>query len=263
MTSEIAVSRAGGVQVIRIQRPDKKNALTSAMYAAMSTALSDGEARSDVAVHMFTGSNGVFSAGNDITDFVTRASAGARAGQGLGGPVLDFIRLLPRLTKPMVAAVDGLAIGIGTTMLLHCDLVYASPTARFQTPFLDLGIVPEAASSLLTPRIMGPQRAFELLVLGEAFSAERAQQAGFVNAVVPAVELEATALKAAARLAAKPPSALAMSRRLLRGDTTDVCRRVDEEAVLFAERLASPEAREAFAAFLEKRPADFAKLKKT
>jgi enoyl-CoA hydratase/carnithine racemase len=159
----------------------------------------------------------------------------------------------------VIAAVDGLAIGVGTTLLLHCDLVYATPAARLQTPFLDLGLVPEAGSSLLAPRLMGYARAFELLVLGEAFSAERAREAGIVNAIVPADQLEATAMKAAARLAAKAPEALAVSRRLMRGDPAAIVARVDEEAKIFGARLSSPEAREAFAAFMEKRAPDFSR----
>jgi enoyl-CoA hydratase/carnithine racemase len=228
------------------------------MYAAINAALSGGDASPEVVAHLFIGSEGVFTAGNDIGDFLERA----RTGAALEGPVLDFIRLLPRVRKPVIAAVDGLAVGIGTTLLFHCDLVYASPEARFSTPFLDLGVVPEAGSSLLAPLRLGHARAFELLVLGELFTAERALQAGLVNAIVPAAELEATARKAAARLAAKPPEALAIARCLLRGDQSAVSARIEEEARLFGERLASPEAREAFAAFLEKRQPDFGKLRK-
>ena len=251
--SDIATSIEDGVHTIRFNRPAKKNALTAAMYAAINEALAKGEADPAVVAHLFAGSGGVFSAGNDIADFVTIA----KSGTGLEGPVLDFIRLLPRVTKPMIAAVDGLAVGIGTTLLFHCDLVYATPQARFITPFLDLGVVPEAGSSLLAPRRMGHARAFELLVLGEPLSAEKAREAGLVNAVVPADEVEATARKAAARLARKPPQALAIARRLLRGDDAILMTRIEEEARLFSERLASPEAQEAFAAFLEKRPPDF------
>lgn len=258
MPNEIAITRAGGVQILRFQRPEKKNALIASMYATLNEALAEGEASGEVAAHLFAGSDGVFTAGNDISDFMARATGGT----AIGGPVLEFIRSLPRLKKPVVAAVDGIAVGVGTTMLFHCDLVYASPAARFHTPFLDLGLLPEAGSSLLAPRIMGPHRAFEMLVLGEPFSAERGLAAGFVNAILPAIDLEATALKAAARLAAKPPGALATARRLLRGDPSDISARIDEEARLFGERLSSPEAREAFAAFLEKRPADFARLKR-
>lgn len=245
-TGGIAVGRAEGVQTIRFARPDKKNALTSPMYSALVEALRDGDRSGDVAVHLFLGSTGVFTAGNDLGDFMARAMSGQSV---LEGPVLDFLRLLPMVEKPMIAAVDGLAIGIGTTLLMHCDLVYASPAARLQTPFLDLGLVPEAGSSLLAPRLMGHARAFEMLVLGEAFSAERAREAGLVNAVVASDALEETALVAARRLAAKPREALLASRRLLRGDPASLAAAIEAEAALFAERLGSPEAMAAFAAF--------------
>jgi len=173
--------------------------------------------------------------------------------------MLRFIRLLPVIRKPVIAAVDGNAIGIGTTLLFHCDLVYATPGSTFSTPFLDLGLIPEAASSLLMPLRMGYARAFEMLVLGEVLTAEKAAAAGFVNKVVASEILKATALDAASRLAGKPPEALAMARRLMRGDPADILARVDVEAAGFRERLRSPEAIEAFTAFLEKRPANFRK----
>jgi enoyl-CoA hydratase/carnithine racemase len=201
------------------------------------------------------GSGGSFSAGSDVAEFAERA----RGRADLSGPILDFIRQLALVEKPLIAAVDGLAVGVGTTLLFHCDLVYATSNSTFRTPFLDLGLVPEAGSSLLAPQRMGHARAFEMLALGETFGAERALAAGLVNAIVPAAELEAAALDAARRLAAKPPEALALCRRLMRGDTAAVRSRIEEEARIFAERLVSPEAREAFAAFLEKRPPDFQK----
>lgn len=252
----IAVSVSGGVQTIRFARASKKHAITSMMYAGLSAALLDGDRRADVAVHLIAGSDGAFSAGSDIAEFMERA----KGRPDLSGPILDFIRLLPRVQKPMVAAVDGLAVGVGTTLLFHCDLVYASPAATFRTPFLDLGLVPEAGSSLLAPARMGYARAFELLALGETFNAERALAAGLVNAVVPAADVEAVARGAGMRLAKKPPEALALCRRLMRGDANAVSAQIEEEARIFAERLTSPEAREAFQAFLEKRPPDFAKL---
>jgi enoyl-CoA hydratase/carnithine racemase len=257
MSQDVQISSSEGVQLIRFARVGKKNAITSEMYAAMCGALAAAEAGRDIAVHMLAGSGGAFSAGSDIGEFMQRATGNSE----LGGPILDFIRLLPRLEKPLVAAVDGLAIGLGTTMLLHCDLVYASPASTFRTPFLDLGLVPEAGSSLLAPLRMGHARAFELLALGETFTAERALAAGLVNAVLPPVEVEGAALAAAHRLARKPPEALALCRKLMRGDASAVCARVDEEARIFADRLTSPEAREAFAAFLEKRPPDFSKAR--
>lgn len=247
MTTGMKIDVTNGVQTIRFARPEKKNALIGPMYQAMVDALLAGEREPSIAVHVFMGTPGAFTAGNDIGDFMTRAMSGKPV---LEGPGLDFIRLLPRIEKPMIAAVDGLAIGIGTTLLMHCDLVYASPTAWLQTPFLDLGLVPEAGSSLLAPRLMGHQRAFELLVLGEPFTADRAYEVGLVNAVVPSETLEETALAAARRLAAKPREALIASRRLLRGETAALSSAIETEARLFAERLASNEARSAFATFL-------------
>ncbi len=253
--TELDISIRNRTQVIRFNRPDKKNALKSDMYQAMTEALIKGDASPDVTSHLFIGNGGVFTAGNDIAEFLERS----KGGSALGTPVVSFIKQLPQVQKPMIAAVDGLAVGIGTTLLFHCDLVYATPTASLRTPFIDLGLVPEAGSSLLAPMRMGYARAFELLVLGEPFSAERAREAGIVNAIVPAGELEATAMKAAARLAAKAPEALALSRRLMRGDVSAIVARVDEEAKIFGARLSSPEAKEAFSAFMEKRAPDFSK----
>jgi enoyl-CoA hydratase/carnithine racemase len=255
MTSEIAIWRDGPIQVLRIARAEKKNALTGAMYGALSDAIEAGDADDGIAAHIITGSNGIFTAGNDIGDFL----ATARGTGGIAHEVLRFIRLLPVIKKPFLAAVDGAAIGIGTTMLFHCDLVYAAPDATFATPFLDLGVVPEAASSLLMPHRLGYARAFAMLVLGDPMSADDAVAAGFVNAIVPAGGLEAAALDAAKRLAKKPPEALATARRLMRGDPAEILSRVDEEVAAFQERLRSPEAIEAFTAFFEKRPPNFRK----
>lgn len=256
MSQDIEITRGRGVQTIRLNRAAKKNALTGAMYAAMSDAIEAGDGDADIAAHVIVGSGGVFSSGNDINDFLATAQGGA-----VPTHVLRFIRLLPRIAKPVVGAVDGPAVGIGTTLLFHCDLVYATPGAVFATPFLDLGLVPEAASSLLMPQRMGYARAFEMLALGTPFPASRMVEAGLINAVVPAADLEAKATEAAEALAAKPPEALAAARRLMRGDPAAILARTDEEAVTFAKRLTSPEAREAFQAFLEKRAPDFAKLR--
>lgn len=254
MTVEISIE--GGVQTIRMNRPEKKNALNNLMYDAICDALQTGDQSPDVAVHVLTGSNGVFSAGNDLNEFLEFAANGA-----LGQSVLKFLRAIATVQKPLIAAVDGLAVGIGTTMLFHCDLVYASENAVFRTPFLDLGLVPEAASSLLFPQRTGYARAFELLCLGQTFDSTRAQQAGFVNEVVPSNELEPYSRQVALQLVAKPPQALKLARQLLRGAPDAVLARIDEEADMFADRLRSPEAREAFTAFLEKRPPDFEKLR--
>jgi enoyl-CoA hydratase/carnithine racemase len=262
VTQEIEIKAADGVQVIRFLRAGKKNAFTGAMYNAMSEALDAAETNEAIAVHVFIGSGGTFSAGNDINDFLRRAEATAAGdGKGIPAPSLDFIRRLPKVGKPMIAAVDGLAVGVGTTMLLHCDLVYATPAASLRTPFLDLGLVQEAGSSLTAPARMGYPRAFELICLGEPFSAERALEAGLINAIVPADQLEATALKAARRLAAKPRQALMTARRLLRRNHPEISAMIEEEAKAYQSLMSSPEAREAFTAFLEKRPPDFAKAR--
>jgi len=263
MTREIEIKVADGVQVIRFLRAEKKNAFTGPMYNAMSQALDAAETDDAVACHVFMGSGGVFSAGNDINDFLRRAEAATKGeGKGIPAPSLDFIRRLPKVGKPMIAAVDGLAIGIGTTMLLHCDLVYATPAASLRTPFLDLGLVQEAGSSLTAPARLGYPRAFELICLGEPFGAERALQAGLINAIVPADQLEHTALAVARRLAAKPRQALLASRRLLRRNHAEISAMIDAEAEAYQSLMHSPEAREAFTAFLEKRPPDFAKARR-
>ncbi len=263
MTREIEIRIEDGVQVIRFLRADKKNAFTGPMYNAMSEAIDASEKNDAIACHVFIGSGGVFSVGNDINDFLRRAQATATGdGKGIPAPSLDFIRRLPKVTKPMIAAVDGLAIGIGTTLLLHCDLVYATASASLRTPFLDLGLIQEAGSSITAPARMGYPRAFEMICLGEPFSAERALQAGLVNAVVPADQLEATAMKAAKRLAAKPRQALMTSRRLLRKNHEQISGMIDEEAKAYQSLMTSPEAREAFTAFLEKRPPDFARARR-
>ena len=235
----------------------KKNALTGDMYMALGEAFAAGDAAPDVAAHVVFGTGSVFCAGNDIGDFLALSKGG---GAKLDA-VLSLIRSLPGIKKPLIAGVGGLATGVGVTMLFHCDLVYAGPSATFVTPFLDLGLVPEAGSSLLAPRLMGPQRAFEMLVLGEPFSAERARDAGLVNEIVATDALEQTALAAAQRLARKPPEALAIARQLVRGDPTELLARMDEEASHFRTRLTSPEAVEAFTAFFEKRAPNFVQLK--
>lgn len=248
MTDEITVSSAEGVQTLRINRPAKKNAITDAMYRALADGLTAGEADPSIRVHVILGSAGVFTAGNDIADFLS-VSEGARTDlQGL-----RFISLLPKVDLPIIAGVDGAAIGIGTTMLFHCDLVYATPASTFATPFADLGLVPEAASSLLMPLRMGYARAFEMLALGAIFTAERMREAGLVNAIVAPEELEATVLQTAGALARKPLEAIAMTRRLMRLGSDAIKERTEVEIAAFVERLTSPEARRAFESFLTKR----------
>ncbi|MBO0757131.1 MAG: crotonase/enoyl-CoA hydratase family protein [Bradyrhizobiaceae bacterium] len=247
MTEIVRVSNDGPIRTIQMNRPDKKNALTMPMYTAMAEAI---ETAGD-SVHCFliTGSSGAFSAGNDLQDFRNAA----QAGEGLADPVLRFLYALARSERPIVAAVEGLAVGIGTTMLLHCDYVVASSDARFSTPFVQLGLVPEAASSLLMPGLMGHRRAFSLLVMGRAMDAEAALAAGLVNAVVAAPEVLSEAIKAARDIAALPPEAVAASRRLMRGSPADIVSRIDEEAAVFKTRLQSPAARAAFEAFFQRR----------
>ncbi len=245
MTDHIRTEAADGVLELTIDRPDKKNALDQAMYRALADALDAAAADQAVRAVLLAGAGGVFSAGNDIADF-------ARGGARGGGETPRLIETVLRFTKPIVAAVDGLAVGIGTTILLHCDLVYATEGARLRLPFVDLGLVPEFASSNFLPRLVGLQRASELLLLGEFFSAADARAMGLVNRIVPEADLLATARDASRRLAAKPPEAVAITRRLLRGDPDVAVARAREEAALFAERLSSPEARAAFAAFLSR-----------
>ncbi|WP_417685203.1 crotonase/enoyl-CoA hydratase family protein [Roseibium sp.] len=244
----IQKSLEGGVSILRMDRADKKNALTGDMYTVMAEALETGNTDDAVRCHVICGQPGVFTAGNDIADFLKYAGGGDLSNT----PVLRFLRAIARNEKPLVAAVDGLAIGVGTTLLMHCDMVFASPSAIFKTPFVDLGLVPEAGSSVLGPQIMGHARAFELLCLGETFDAERAEQAGLVNWVVE--DVDAAAMECARAIAAKPPQAMAISRRLLRGDRTALNDTIEEEARIFGERLSSPETIAAFQAFMSKKP---------
>ncbi len=247
MTETITAHREGAVLVLTMNRADKKNALTGEMYSALTAGLAEANADPAIGATLILGQPGIFCAGNDIKDFIGFAMGGS-----LGAPILDFLRALVNNAKPLVAGVDGGAIGIGTTMILHCDFALASERAVFATPFVDLALVPEAGSSLLAPNLMGHRLAFEMLVMGERFSAERAAAVGLVNRVVPSASLADEALAAAARIAAKPREAVAISRRLLRGDTAPVLARIEEEAGCFAERLRSAEARAAFEAFLSK-----------
>jgi enoyl-CoA hydratase/carnithine racemase len=249
MSEFIQTAVENGVQTIRMARPDKKNALNIAMYEAMYRALEESDGSPDIRARLILGVPGVFSAGNDIADFL---AAGQRDPQALS-PVMKFLRALIFSEKPVIAAADGLAVGIGATLLLHCDLAYASPETVLMAPFTDLGLVPEAGSSLVAPERMGYQRAFAFLVAGEPLTAQAAQAAGLVNAIVPRESLEAHAMTAATKLAAKPQGALALSRRLVRGDPARIWARVEEEGRLFTERLMSEEAKQAFQAFMQKR----------
>jgi enoyl-CoA hydratase/carnithine racemase len=237
-----------GVLTIRIDRTEKKNALTGAMYATLAAALDRAFADDAIRAVLLLGRPGVFTAGNDIGDFLAAATSGMRGSTA----VFDFLERIILAQKPLVAGVDGLAIGVGTTMLFHCDHVVASETSTFRTPFVDLGILPEAGSSLIGPRIMGHHRAFALLAMGEALNAAEARDAGFVNRIVAASGLEEAALAAARSIAAKPPQAMAEARALLRGDRSDVLARMRKEAEMYKARLASSEAKAAFMAFMQK-----------
>ena len=247
MTAEIVVTEEDGIRIVRMNRADKKNALTQPMYAEMTRALREAEASDAVRCVVLAGGPGAFCAGSDISDFQKRAEGGLK-------PItVDFLHALVRNPKPLLAAVDGLAIGIGATMLLHCDYVVATSAATFATPFTKLGLIPEAASSLLGPMRMGHARAFALLVMGRSMSADEAKAAGLINAVVDPAALDSTVLQAAREVAALPAGAVALARKLMRGDLDDLARRVDTEAMYFKERLQSEEARTAFAAFLARK----------
>jgi enoyl-CoA hydratase/carnithine racemase len=246
MTDHIIVSDDGPIRLVRMNRPAKKNALTDAMYEALANALDNAAVAKTIRCVVIAGGPSAFCAGGDLQDFLHAAEQM----DGLRPQVMHFLHRLAHANKPMVAAVNGVAIGIGTTMLLHCDVVIAGTDARFQTPFANLGLVPEAASSLLVPRLMGRRRAFEFLVMGRSLDAAAAQALGLINKVVAPAEVEAEAMKTAQEIAALPPDALAASRRLIRGSTAEIVRRIDEEAEVFKTRLKSPEARAAFEAFL-------------
>jgi enoyl-CoA hydratase/carnithine racemase len=249
MPDLVLVADDGPVRTVRMNRPEKKNALTVPMYEAMVEAIEDAAASPALRCVVIAGAPGAFCAGNDLQDF-QNASDHA---QGLAPPLLRFLVSLARAETPLVAAVSGLAVGIGTTMLLHCDHVVASSEARFSTPFVHLGLVPEAASSLLAPRRMGHARAFALLAMGRPLDAAGALSAGIVNSVVAPADVEMQAMQAAREIAALPAEALAATRRLMRGSPDAAIERIEEEADLFEVRLASPEARAAFDAFLARK----------
>jgi len=249
MSEHVRIERDGGVLLATLSRVEKKNALTADMYGALLGALETASADKDIAVVLIAGDGGVFTAGNDIGDFVKAAQSPAGFQESAGG---RFIRALARFEKPLVVAVEGNAVGIGTTLCLHADLVYAAPSARFRMPFVDLGLVPEAGASRLVPARFGPARAAEYLLLGEAFDAPTAREIGFVNAVVPAEELRAHALGKAKALAGKPRAALLATRRLMRGDQEALYVHMEAELEVFAKAVRSPEAAAAFMAFLSK-----------
>lgn len=251
----IKVSRDGAVLEIRFNRPAKKNAITNAMYGAMADALESAAADKSVRAILYTAEGDFFTAGNDLMDFAAQNTG------SFEGPrhVERFLRRMIEAEKPVVAAVQGNAVGVGTTMLLQCDLVYIAESAKLTTPFTDLGLVPENASSLTIPARIGHVRAFALLGLCEPLSGKDAASFGIANAAVPAGEVETRARAAAQALTKKPAESLRLTKNLMRNRPA-LTERMNEEGKLFGERLKSAEAAEAFAAFMERRPPDFAKL---
>lgn len=252
---DILIERADGVMVITLNRPQRKNALTAAMYQAMADALRDAETSTSERAIVIRGQGGSFSAGNDLEDFMQSPPSDGEA------PVFQFLRRISSARKPIVAAVSGAAIGIGTTMLLHCDMVYAASTAKFALPFVQLGLCPEAASSLLLPRIAGYPRAAEKLLLGEPFDAAEALAMGLVNRVMPPEDVDAFAMAQAKKLGALPAKSLAITKALMKGgDAEAISQRIAEEVSHFGRLLQGGEAKEAFVAFFEKRKPDFSRF---
>jgi enoyl-CoA hydratase/carnithine racemase len=242
----IQVTTSGPVMELRLDRPDKKNAITVAMYAALADAFERVAVDPDIRVVTVAGKRGVFTAGNDIGDFIA-----VRPGGG-DMPVFRFLHAIAACPKVVIAGVQGLAIGIGTTMLLHSDLVLAAPGTTFSMPFVDLGLVPEAASSLLLPRLIGRQRAAKHLLLCDPFDTEAALDFGLVTEVVPPEELDDRLRSTAERIAAKPPEAVRLTKQLMIAPETSVGERIAAEGALFEDRLASAEAAAAFSAFFDR-----------
>lgn len=254
-TDHVLASRDGHVLHLTLSRIEKKNALTRAMYRALAEALDEASGTPETRVVVLSGSDRVFTAGNDLMDFMADPPTGPES------PVFQFLTTLVSFPKPLLVAVDGPAIGIGTTLLLHADLAYATPEARFQMPFVPLGLVPEAASSLLLPRLAGHARAAELLLFGDPFSAETARGIGLINEIVESDAVIDRALERARQLAALPPAAVRQTKAFLRRPIADaISDTLTQEGAAFIDRLTSPEAQEAFTAFFEKRPADFSRF---
>jgi enoyl-CoA hydratase/carnithine racemase len=254
-TPDVSIVKQDGVLCIVFNRESKKNAITAAMYQAMADALHAAESDTAVRAVLFLGSAQVFTAGNDLEDFLQHPPTAADS------PVVQFLQRISQAGKPLVAGVCGSAIGIGSTMLLHCDLVYAADNAKFAMPFAQLGLCPEAASSLLLPQLAGYQRAAEKLLLGEPFGAEEALQMGLVSKILPVAELEAYARKQAAKLVALPASSIRVTKQLMKQhQQAAVEQQILGEIEHFKAMLKSPEAREAMTAFFEKRKADFSRF---
>jgi enoyl-CoA hydratase/carnithine racemase len=254
MADNISVSVEDRILTIRMERPDKKNALTRVMYLGMIDGLRQAEGDARVRAIVITGSPDCFTAGHDLVDF-------ANAKPGEPAVALQYLEALAAAQKPVIAAVGGVAVGIGTTMLLHCDLVYAAASARFQLPFVNLGLCPEAGSSYILPALIGQRRAAELLFFGQPFGAEQAREFGIVNEIVQEGELQARAIAKAQQLAEKPPTALRTAKALMKqGAAENINTAMARETQQFAALLQGPEAREAVTAFLQRRKPDFSKF---
>ncbi len=255
MTEHIKTELAQGVLTIRMNREDKKNALTQAMYSALALAIDNAASNPEVRVLLLAGAPTAFTSGNDIQDFIKVPPMSEDS------PVLLFMRALALFPKPVVAAVTGLAIGVGSTMLLHADLIYAGEGTRFQFPFVNLGICPEYAATYLLPRMMGHARASELTLFGEPFNAKKAQEYGLINEMLADADVEARALERARKLAGQAPNALRVTKKLLtRWGHSTVMDAIRVEAEHFGPMLKEPEAIEAFTAFVQKRKPDFSKF---
>lgn len=252
---DILISKNNGILGIEFNRPDKKNAITSAMYQSMADALREADGDSAIRAILISGKPAIFTAGNDLDDFMRNPP------QSGDSPVFQFLCNISHASKPIVAAVAGNAVGIGTTLLMHCDLVYAAENAMFSLPFAQLGLCPEAASSLLLPQIAGYQRAAEKLLLGEPFAADEAQQMGLVNRVLAADQLLPFAQKQAAKLAALPAASIRLTKNLMKhGQSAAIDAQMATEGKHFGAMLKAPEAQEAFTAFFEKRKPDFSRF---
>ncbi|MBC7603777.1 MAG: enoyl-CoA hydratase [Ramlibacter sp.] len=255
MTTDILTHVEAGVMTITFNRLDRKNSITAAMYGAMADALAPAESDPSIRVALCQGHETIFSAGNDIGDFLNTPP------QGTDSPVFRFLRGIATFSKPLVASVCGPAVGVGTTLLFHCDLVYAGDNAAFSMPFVNLGLCPEAGSSLLVPQMLGYHRAAEALLLGEPFMAEAALEVGLVNRVVPPTEANSVAQGVARKLAAKPLTSLVETKRLMKkGQTQLVLQQMADEGQSFGRMLGEPAAKEAFGAFMAKRRPDFSKI---
>lgn len=255
MSNHILISQDSGILTLQINRPDKRNALTSAMYASIADALEKADANPKIRVVFLTGTNDCFTSGNDVVDFMQNPPPDEQS------PVARFLHLISTFEKPIVAAVNGAAVGVGTTLLLHCDLIYAAQSTVFQLPFVNLGLCPEAASSYLLPALVGLPKAAEMLMLGESFNSEAALNYGIINAVLPDNEYREFAYSKARKLADQPAHGLRLTKQLMRKTHAELVKKtMDEEAQHFKTMLQSPEANEAMSAFLQKRKPNFSQF---